>query len=201
MLEPITATTDFLLSFENLLFSLIVLLKVKKPNRFMWFFFFLFIGLGAFQGALFHGFSWAHNPEMWRFVTLFLVLGITFFPFAVSTLNWHISVRFIWSFVAVLSLGVSFLLLESHNFLHIVIYELIMLLICAIMSLSLIKKGIATGKYLLIGIALSFIAAGIQQSDLKILIFNNNDLFHLIQIIGQALFFMGWKRNYEGVLK
>lgn len=195
MLEPITAITDFLLSFENLFFALAVLLKNKKKPKSLWFFFFLFVSLGAFFGALFHGFKWAHNPEMWRFVTLFLVIGITFFPCALGTLVWNIPAGFVWASILILSCGISILLFESHNFLHIVIYEIVMLLLGAAMSIILIRKSRPEGRYLLTGIILSFVAAGIQQSDLKLFIFNNNDLFHLIQMIGQALFFMAWKKS------
>ena len=197
MLEPTTAITDFLLSFENITFSLFIILKKRAPNKLLWFLFFLFIGLGAFQGALFHGFSWAHNKEMWQLVTLFLVLGITVFPFALSTLIKPLSLWFVWGGIFTLSCAIAYLLFESKNFLHIIVYEVAMLLIGMAMSVVLIKKLHPSGKYLLAGIFLSFLAAGLQQSDLQFSVFNNNDLFHIVQIIGQALFFMSWKEKEQ----
>ena len=190
MLEPTTSITDFLLSFENLLFAFTILLKNKKTSNSLWLLFFLFISLGAFFGGLFHGFEWAHTKTMWQFVTLFLVLGITFFPCALSTFIWNLPQLFLWSSIIALSCVISFVLFESHSFLHIIIYEVLMLLVGAALSIILIKKQKPAAQYLLLGIMLSFLAACIQQSDLKLLIFNNNDLFHLTQMIGQALFFM-----------
>ena len=195
MLEQTTSITDFLLSFENLFFALAVLLKNNKTSKTLLFFFFLFISLGAFAGGLFHGFEWAHTKTMWQFVTLFLVLGITFFPCALSAFIWDLPQLFLWSSIIALSCVISFVLFESHSFLHIIIYEVLMLLVGAALSIILIKKQKPAGKYLLLGIMLSFLAAGIQQLDLKLLMFNNNDLFHLIQMIGQALFFMSWKKR------
>ncbi len=194
-IEPITALTDFLLSVECFIFTFLIFKRAVSWQRLFWNGFFICVGMGAFLGALFHGFSFAQSVFLWRGVNLSLILGITFFPLAILSLRTRIIPKWLFAlFIAILILA-SFFFYNSQNFLHILFYEGGVLTICIMIALTYLRKGYQEGKPLLLGMVVSVVAALAQATNMRLLFLNNNDIFHLVQIIAMVFFFKAWKIN------
>ena len=194
-IEPITAITDLLLSIECFVFSFLVFKRAHSWQRLFWVGFFTCVGMGAFLGAVFHGLSFARGLMLWRGVNLSLILGITFFPLAIFSLKTKIVPKWLFTlFLAVLILA-FFFFYNSQNFLHILSYEGGALTICTLLALIYLKKGYKVAKPILIGIAISLVAALAQATNMRLLFLNNNDIFHLIQMIAMVFFLKSWETS------
>jgi len=197
MNEAVTSITDFMLFGESLVFSFWIFFgKKRTQSSYLWIFFFLLIGLGSLCGALFHGWDSFHTQKWWRFVTYFIVAGITFFPLALISLKTK-KISSIWLWIAVLIIaGAFYIFYQSESFLHVIIYESVALFICFVIALQYLKIGWSRVAFsLLFGLFLSVVAALFQSQVIKVNLesLNNNDIFHIIQMMSLFFFFLVWK--------
>ena len=203
------AITDLLLFSELLLFALILLRQRKtKPliNRIS-FYLFASLAWSSFFGVVFHAFFPTKAETIGGFVIWSLVAaGIGAAAVALWAFNIWIMKNKI-SYAAKIFLGgysclfaIIFLLIDYH-FTTIIIFYLSPLVILGFISLwKLVKERDKKWLLLLAGIVLSLAAAVIQwlQIDIDPQYFNFNSLYHSVQAVAFACFFLAFR---HGIIK
>lgn len=84
-------------------------------------------------------------------------------------------------------------ILDHDDFVYAVLNNVSTFIIISVLQLAaLIRYGAADAKWILSGVAVSFLSAGIQRSGFDLHTnFNHNDLYHVVQIGGLYLFYRG----------
>lgn len=200
MNQPLTALTDFLIVLESSFFCYLVFSTTPKThNIYLWGFFFLFIALGAGLGSLFHGFSWAHIPLIWKGVNLTLVIAFTLFPLALYSFKApHLPFWCYYLACGILCLTLWGVLLGNFQFLHVLIYEAFALGLCLILAYHLFSLGFKQLSILFFsGFIISVIAALLQILKIRLGSLGHNDIFHIVEMVALLFFFLAWKFSYR----
>ncbi len=199
--EPMTVITDLVLAGMTAYFAWE--LSAWYWERLMnvhWHFtrLFIMISAGALLGALSHGIGTHFSPEVkaviWRLTTIsigaaaFFVLMVTFyhvFPFA--------TVRYLRWLAIVLFVGYLVLIWKDDRFINVIrFYGPTMLFMLAVMIYSYLTASNPGSGWLVIGILISFAAAGVQMSGFSLhQHFNHNDIYHIIQMLGMYCIYRG----------
>jgi hypothetical protein len=201
LLEPDVALTDFGLAVECAGFAA-WLYRRDPADAFLrpWFIaFFAALGLAALLGAVTHGFLADPQSQMYRVIWSATLLAIGVAALA----GWALGARLLLSEIAarhvmatagaVFAGYVAVVLLVSQSFTVAVIHYLpAAAFLLAAFILSYVQRR---DRFLLAGIAgvaLSFVAAAVQQTatGLHPLYFNHNALYHLIQAFALLLIFL-----------
>jgi hypothetical protein len=155
-------------------------------------------GLAALLGGTVHGFALI-LPEtlimgMWS-GTLYLTGFASFLMLAAVVLAFLPRAISLWALaVCVLKLVVYLVWMFNHQDFRFVVYDYgtTLLLILGFQLFALYKKRSVAAGWIALGILLSFVGAGIQQSGLSLHShFNHNDLFHVVQMAAFYLFYRG----------
>jgi len=192
MTEPATLITDYLLAAAALWLGLDILRRDRADRqkaRRLWAWALLCLALSAFVGGTYHGFATAMGERMaallWK-ATVYLV-GIVDLLMLCGSLAAALPRR--WQAPAVGAALAKFLVyavfMAGHDEFRYVVYDyassmIVILLVHAVPG-SLRKDPGA--RFILAGLLLSFVAAGVQYSRIAPhRHFNHNDLYHVIQI-------------------
>jgi len=171
---------------------LLVLLR-KNPStasRF-WQLAFAALAVGALLGGTYHGFrlEWLWKPTV-------LSVGVASFgmlagsAYAAAEGN----VRRALVLAAALKLALYEAWMLGHDAFLFVVADTASAML-AVAALHLFRFGGAASRWILGGVAVSLIAAGIQAGRLALhQHFNHNDLYHVIQIAAMLLFYRGVRR-------
>ena len=197
-----TMLTDYILGAFALYYGIILFSHVdKNKNRFFWSLAFISLSLSALIGGTYHGFShlldefskailWKTTLGLTSIVSLLLLIASV-----KSTVSAKIQ-KLIISFGVIKIFIIFPIVIFSNQFKFVVLdYTFNMLVMVVLYISGSYKYEIKSNtKFIIIGIVISFIAAGIQISKFSIhQNFNNNDLYHLIQIVGLYFFYKGAK--------
>ncbi len=206
-MKEIANLTDFLLALESALFAFL-LWKGGKGQ--LWTFMFVSLSVASFAGGITHTFyDEAGTVEhlVWWDATL-LALGtasIFLFSMAVGVWTWHPQSEASPTFplkgkrlavaCAIFAVYAAYVLSGLRSFLTAIIMYLpaSIFLFAAIIRQSTAKEidFKSTSICGILGMALTFIAAGMQQAKVEIpaLMLNYNALYHIVQAIGLFLLF------------
>jgi hypothetical protein len=201
LLEPDVALTDFGLALECAGFSAWLYRSshadaLLRPTFIA---FFAALGLAALLGAVTHGFLSDPQSPVYR-----LIWSATLLAIGVAALaGWSLGARLLLSEIAakrmmaaagaVFAGYVAVVLLVSQSFTVAVIHYLpAAAFLLAAFTLSYLQRR---DRFLLAGsagVALSFVAAAVQQTETSLhpLYFNHNALYHLIQAFALLLIFL-----------
>lgn len=199
--EPMTLATDYLIAVV----SFILYLKVRvlfsqsgiKALNF-WSYAFLATAFSALFGGSFHGFSEILSPSvlngLWD-LTLWS-LGFVVFFMCLGTFHMGLSVKylrlatFIITVILLSYLGSSYFYKDFS--LVILNYGSALIFMLVFHGTRWLNTKNLSFVYIVWGVVVSFIAAGIQQSNLALhKHFNHNDLYHLVQLAGLLLMYKG----------
>ena len=193
--EPMTVWTDMMLA--ACLFIWAYRLWCSKGNQASrnkvvwsaWLCLFVSAGLGAFVGGMDHGFAYAYPAWLkmvsWR-ATLVLI-GVSALSLTQLWRQFYVG-RFqawsAWMGVPLFVCYVMAVLFWSQKFILAIVYYVplvLITLVCALWAWWSFRHR--RDLYLVIGLVVSLVAAGIQVSGYRLFPhFNHNDLYHVIQM-------------------
>jgi len=197
MSEPDVAVTDYLLTAECLLFSLLIRRQKTVESSLKALFVLLYASLAAasFLGGTVHGFfstDTVGRGVLWR-LTL-LSIGIT--AYACWLIGSRILFEGSWNtlFVSILVLYSAIILFVSQEFwIAIVNYIPSTILLLVAFLVAYRKKRHHRLMLAVAGLSLTFVAAAAQQLEITVhpVYFTFNSLYHAIQAIGLWLIYVG----------
>ena len=198
--EPVTTLTDYAIVGEALLFA--GLLLKSKPKSHLpvlcWAAAFGGVAIAAFCGGTYHGFNLllpiATQWGLWRGMTY----GLSFasgcmLAAAVSELpQWMRA----WGWGAIgLKTGLYLIWTAFNpNFVYIVVDYLSAMLLILLLQVKMNRQGNqqSSTAWIIAGVVGSLAAAGVQGIGLRgIPYFNQNDLYHLVQMLALYFFYRG----------
>jgi hypothetical protein len=188
--EPVTLLTDYALGgVSGVLGSLIF--KNHAVSARLWGLAFLALAAAAFLGGTFHGFqiSWVWKPTV-------LAVGIASFGMLAGSAYTTTSgnVRRALLAAAALKLVLYETWMIGHDDFIFVVADTASAML-AVAALHLLALDNPATRWILGGVAVSLIAAGIQAGKLALHEhFNHNDLYHVVQIAAMALYYAGARR-------
>lgn len=201
--EPVTTLTDYGLAGEALIFAGLLLKRKDKslisPPILFWAAAFVGVAIAALCGGTYHGFSLSLSMnakwELWR--GIIFALSFTsgcMLAAAVSELpQW---VRWWgWGAIALKSaLYLSWTALHPNFVYSIIDYlsAMLLLLLLQIRTTDRQVDGRNSAGWMIAGVLGSLIAAGVQGIGFKgAEYFNQNDLYHLVQMVALYFFYRG----------
>ena len=188
--EPVTLVTDYALSGVTAYLAF-QLRKNPSASCRLWLLAFVALAVGALLGGTFHGFrlEWLWKPT---------VLSVGFASFgmlagsACATTSGN--VRRALVIVAAVKLVAYEAWMLGHDAFIFVVADTASAML-AVAALHLLRLGNPASRWILGGVAVSLIAAGIQAGKLALHEhFNHNDLYHVVQIAAMFLYYTGVKR-------
>jgi hypothetical protein len=202
MHEPGVALTDYALAIENAIFAF-VLSRVAGPNAKLrlWFVvFFSAIALAALLGGISHGFApslWIMDRELTWTATM-ITIGLAGLGAWMSAAHLRGCERARsgeriagWGVFAAFVFVVLFV---SQDFKYAIVAYLPATLFLLLSFFGWwIRSRHESARIGALGVLLTFVAAGVQQSELSLhsVYMNNNVIYHIIQAIALALVFVG----------
>ena len=200
--EPMTVITDFLITGVAWWLGSRLLQADEsgiRRSRRAWGLAFLFTGLAALFGGITHGFS-LYLPDKailltWK-GTVYSVGLSMLFAVAGTVIGspLHRSAKVLLHVLNVTGFVIYALWMISHNsFLYVIFhYAPAMLSVACIQAWVYARHRTVTAPWIIAGVIATLLGAAIQRSGFSLhLHFNNNDLFHLVQVAGLFLVFQG----------
>lgn len=169
----------------------VLLLRNKSVSCRLWTLAFAALALGAFLGGTYHGFryEWLWKPTV-------LAVGVASFGMLAGSAYTTTSgnVRRALVIAAAVKLGLYEAWMLGHDAFIFVVADTASAML-AVAALHLLALDNPATRWILGGVAVSLIAAGIQAGRLALHEhFNHNDLYHVVQIAAMLLYYAGAKR-------
>jgi hypothetical protein len=208
--EPATLITDYLLALFTLVLGRQLLRAARDAEwsgliqtarvQWWWSVAFLATAVSGVAGGTVHGFQRSMARPLTNLFWLVTLEGLVVAAFAVAgaaivLAGWGKTARFIATFAAAVAFGGYGLWVVNHPvFLSAMVAYGVAFGVLVGVRLWVRPLGSA-GWLLLAGVALSLVAAAIQQSGVAIhRNFNHNDLYHVVQAVAVWLFYLAAKR-------
>ena len=200
--EPMTLATDYALGALCALLAFRMLRDGPQASRKKWGGAFAACAAAAFIGGTYHGFlpwldAWV-AASLWK-ATLFSI-GWAAFSATVATAKAHLPAR--WEgpvrTVASVKLGayVVATLVADAFLIAIIDYSLAFGFVLAAHARAWVRFADSGARWVVAGVAVSFLAAGIQAAGIAPHPqFNHNDLYHVVQMAGMWLLYRGACRS------
>ncbi|MFQ5652313.1 MAG: hypothetical protein ACE5IY_20480 [bacterium] len=199
--EPTTMVTDYLLAGLGIYFALRLWQTGKASGHKgvkLWSLAFTTLALAALLGGTSHGFKLyltePANQLLWKatvatigLANFFLLSGTIVATFAHPVRRWLLV-------TAGVKLALFVFWMAWHDeFIYVVLdYAPAMLAVAAMQIYAYVCRKAASAAWLIAGVLLSFVAAGVQVSGFSLHPqFNHNDLYHVVQMGGLYLLFRG----------
>jgi hypothetical protein len=191
-----TLATDYALAAANGYFGM-RLLGGTSPARRCWGAGFVALGASALLGGTYHGFGAVLGARalaaLWQITAwaigagcFLLLLGIARAGLPSGPRRWLVALA------TALFLAYAALSTRSQDYLLQVAYTGVTMLFILVVSLLRLRVGGRFALWMVAGVAVSAVAAGVQAAGLAPhRRFNHNDLYHVIQMLGMYLFFRG----------
>jgi hypothetical protein len=200
--EPMTTATDYMIVVAAFCFATQLLVPSARRNQLSqcsWGVAFIFLGLSALFGGTNHGFVNYLQQEdldlLWS-ATLYCI-GLAMFFVLVGTISASVANRawrfFFYAYSVVVCSAYAWWIFDHDDFVYAVLINVSTFVIISGLQWSALKRYQAKStKWILSGVAVSFLSAAIQRSGFDLHVhFNHNDLYHVAQIAGLYLFYRG----------
>ena len=168
----------------------------------LWIAIFALLTVASMLGAVTHGLDLADGLRnlLWQplYLSLGLMLGLIAVAAAVDSQGPERGRRWLWPAVGLWLAFYVVTVIANGAFLVFVLYEAVALIYALVVYIRLARRSEAGALQLAAGIAVTLIAAVIQQSDLSFTLvwpFDHNGIFHLVQIPGIVLMADGVRRR------
>jgi len=199
--EPMTVLTDYLLGIWVLWLGLRLWRQGRRLNDRAtgdWSLVFIFSAVAAFSGGTAHGFpdllDGIGRALLWKLTVQAVGIASLCFLSAIIRSMFRGRVRHILMAVAFVKWAVYAWWMTSHDaFLYVVLdYLPSLLFVGGLQAWCWLKKGRIGGRWITLGVVISLVAAGIQQSGFSLhRHFNHNDLYHMVQMAAFYLLYRG----------
>ncbi len=199
--EPMTMLSDYVLAALALILARPLLKIGREPGRRparLWAFALVATAAGAFWGGTSHGFAVqlgeTGNAVLWK-LTVWSIGGASFFMLSgsiVAALEGRVR-RVLLTIVALKFAAYVIWMVFHDRFLFVIIeYAPNMLAVAGLHAYARRVSRDSASGWMIGGVAVSFAAAGIQQSGWVFHeYFNYNDLYHVVQMAALYLFYRG----------
>jgi hypothetical protein len=196
--EPAVAITDFILAVECAIFAILIARLLRRGSYRMWLLsFFISIAAGALFGGITHGYFPNDTPGA-RAIWLVTMLAIAVTALACWNLGAEV-LRKRWTvlraFAAVAFIGYTAIVLYGFRAYVLVIINYLpaamFLLIACVIAWHQGQRGL---RWTVIGLVLTFVAAGIQVARIALPPLDHNALYHVIQAAALLLVYLGFVR-------
>lgn len=172
--------------------------RINNISKRLWVWALVAIGFASLFGGTYHGLSLIIpedlNDYLWKlttisigFVSCLIVLGTLF---ATTKGPWRYSL----AALSLVQLLVYIAWMMTHDdFVYVIAnYVPSMVFVFVLQAISLVKRNTGSEVFIMSGVFISFVGAGIQQSGFALhQLLNHNDIYHLIQMVGIYLFYRG----------
>jgi hypothetical protein len=207
--EQTTAATDILLALVSALGAIWIYRSGHPTDRkktTIWMIAFILLALAAILGSIAHGVKMPEhtNKLIWQPLNLFLGLAVAFFVIGVIYDSQEFNIQKSIILLILIFSIVFFLvtLLFSGLFFVFIVYEsFAMLFALCSYSYLFLKRKFPGAIFMALGIFTSIIAAIIQAVESISLnffwLFDHNGLFHLFQVIGLFLLYIGLFKEFK----
>lgn len=205
ILEPTTMITNFAITATGW-WAAWRLLTSDEHRRYrcrkFWAVGLFFVGLGALLGGVWHGIA-AYLGEMAKLIVwkgTVYTIGLTLVFVVAGTISGSPLKAATAKTFRVLNIIVFALysawMIRHNDFLYVIFYYgPTMLVVAIIHGWAHVKHGTDGAISIMSGVVVTLLGAGVQQSGLAFHEhFNHNDLFHVIQVAGLAMFYKGVSR-------
>jgi hypothetical protein len=195
--EPMTVLTDYGLAAVGVALSVALRARGEgQASRRLWAACFLAVAAAALTGGTYHGFAprlgQARAAALWLVTYGLIGLGNVLILTGAIVAAVRGSVRLVLIAAVVLRFGVWFAFISARPDFRYVIYDYAgTLLGLLVFAAWLARQRRPAGSWILAGVAVSLAGAVIQRSRFPSAVFNHNDLFHVVQAIGIALYARG----------
>jgi hypothetical protein len=201
MTEPVVTLTNYALAVECAVFAHLLYFRQRPASRVrLWFaLFFASIGLASLFGGTVHGFFLNQATAGYRVLwpaTMLAIGGVTFAAWlaGAAILLPRRSARVLAIAAVAQFIAYSGFVLAGAQDFTVAVMNYLPASFFLLVALAVSYARRRSGRVLvgLIGIVLTFVAAGVQQTGLAVhpVYFNHNALYHFIQ--GMALFLIFW---------
>ena len=199
ILEPTTVITDYILAVETLLLGILIFRNEAANAQLsarLWALALFTTAVAAAAGGTFHGFVQSLGPyatTVWK-VTVYAIGLTSLLMLSATVLACSCGVaRPILLAAAVLQFLVYTFWMAGHDDYKYVIYDYApAMVVILILQIIAITRGDASSRWIIAGILVSFVAAGVQQSGFSLhRNFNYNDLYHVIEMFAMYLLYRG----------
>jgi hypothetical protein len=199
--ELTTTATDAVLAIECIVI-LVYLWRSPSGDRWrigLWCWVFGLLAFVSMLGALAHGIEMPDSSRDALWKPLYLSLGIIVGLFLVGAI-YDLRCRAVVKRLVPWSIGLGIIFfgvtgIFSGSFIVFVLYEAIAMTVSLVIYLFLAATNRSKGaKIVAIAIFLNLVAAGVQASNLSFTLlipFDNNGVFHLVQMVGLAVLGLG----------
>jgi len=199
--EPMTTITGGLIAIIALYYSrelTAIYLHQLLNVQYHWIWTFRMLSFGALLGAISHGIGPYFHPVVedlvWKFTTY--SIGIMSYFMVLTMLHhlfdYHIVLRLRWILIALIIIYLAVVTIND-NFINVIRFYVPLMVMVVLGLLYTWLTGNADGTSMIIlGILISFIAAGVQQSGIVLHEhMNYNDIAHFIQMVAMWCFYRG----------
>ena len=201
--EPMTLLTDYVLGLLSLVLAVRMRSRGLPHTRSDWAAALFACAVAAFAGGSYHGFLPYMNPGLARVLWLLtlLAVGAAAYFAMVATCRAHLTRRqqLVISIARLKAVVYALFALASGLFLVAIIdYSLAFVFVLAAHLRAWLARGDRAALIVVLGVLVSFAAAGIQAAGLAPHpSFNHNDLYHVVQMVGTALLYRGALKTGE----
>ena len=188
--EPVTLLTDYALGGVSSVLGFLIFKNLARSAR-LWGVAFLALATGAFLGGTYHGFR---IEGLWK--PTVLLVGVASFGMLAGSAYCTTAgnVRRALVAIAAVKLALYEAWMLGHDAFIFVVADTASAML-AIAALHLLRLDNPATRWILSGVVVSLVAAGIQAGKLALHEhFNHNDLYHVVQIAAMALYYAGAKR-------
>lgn len=202
--EPLTTLTDYLIAFVAIAFAVLLWQQPQKSVR-CWAIAFALVAIGAWAGGTVHGTAYvlpaATRRQIWNLSLVAMGLASS----AVLTGTVFSMVRRRWQRWGVLAIGTATLMygygvLWWNSFGYAIAAYLIALGIVMITQLgTLLRQPSSSALWILVGIAISLLAAVVLLYDLTFVGISASALYHLVQLPGLYALYRGVRQLKDRV--
>lgn len=207
--EQTTAATDLIMTIISAItaFGIYKLGKDIQPQKTrIWVTVFILLAIAALFGSIAHGFMMSEktNYILWQPLNLALGLGVSLFAAgALYDLRSGSLPKLIVP--GLIALGIIFYFITVFipgSFLVFIIYEGVVMLFALVAYIVLALKGKLAGAWWMVfGVLVTIIAAAIQASGSiniqMIWKFDHNGIFHIVQMVGIFIIYIGLAKSYQ----
>ena len=200
--EPLTMLTDYIIAVETLVFA-VSLFRIHQDRQQISICFcaaaFLTIAIAAIFGGTYHGFTLYFDEKtkviLWIPVVYSLSLSSLLMLQAtvISSLNNRLH-KLLFIVISLKSIIYLYLSANKDDFKYVIAdYLSAMVVILIFQGWNLYRRQDKSAIWIIFGVLVSFIAAGVQQSGFIFAEnFNHNDLSHIISMVAFYLLYKGF---------
>jgi hypothetical protein len=190
MTEPLTSATDVIVAAAGVTFAVRIFRDTSDKAARLVAGSLAAASAAALAGAAYH---MARSSAMWKVSAIPVGVASYLFGLAIALAYFSTSGRRVAQVVLLIQFLVYVICVALSDDFRIVIADYASVMV-AILVVCLFHLSDGAAKWIAAGVAISFIAAAVQLSSLRIGPLNHNDIYHVIEVAGFYCWYRGAQR-------